>query len=351
MDIYELENLRKNTLKEIDDLKPFVILGTFIIPSLVLIIFHYSGYDVKSASIPIAFILCLPMIFYVADIFELDKTPQIKYMLFARITPMIFFTIATNLAEKYLKFFYIVVIIFTIFSMNLIYKMCMKSIKKSKQKKYQKEFKIQSLKPYLAEFGYDYNENGLIENMYLRHSKIFRESVHYIESGNDKICGKVDGIKFTFVDIALVDTIKKYDIYGVFFHASFNKKANSNLFVISNDATNDNAKQFKKITMDNIEFNAKFSVYSNDLQNAMYILSPAFMKRLLDLKRRLNFPISVSFAGDKIYIFLDTGKDNFEPDIDKSVLHANPAFTIKRELSHFLSIVKTLNLNTRIWKV
>ena len=103
--------------------------------------------------------------------------------------------------------------------------------------------------------------------------------------------------------------------------------------------------------MDDSEFNAKFSVYSNDMQNAMYILSPAFMKRLLDLKRRLNFPISVSFVGDKIYIFLDTGKDNFEPDIDKSVLHANPAFTIKRELSHFLSIVKTLNLNTKIWKI
>lgn len=73
--------------------------------------------------------------------------------------------------------------------------------------------------------------------------------------------------------------------------------------------------------MDDNEFNSQFSVYSNNTQNAMYILSPAFMKWLLDLKKRPNFPISISFMGDKIYIFLDTGKDNFEPNIDQSILH------------------------------
>ena len=55
--------------------------------------------------------------------------------------------------------------------------------------------------------------------------------------------------------------------------------------------------------------------------------------------------------GDKIYIFLDTGKDNFESNIDQSILHTNSIFTIKMELLHFLSIVKTLNLNTKIWEV
>jgi len=43
------------------------------------------------------------------------------------------------------------------------------------------------------------------------------------------------------------------------------------------------------------------------------------------------------------------GRDNFEPDIDESVLRRDPAAQLKRELSHFLAIVKNLKLNERIW--
>ena len=142
---------------------------------------------------------------------------------------------------------------------------------------------------------------------------------------------------------------KKSRYLGGIFYAKFNKKIKSQIFVLTNKKQV--VKNLKKITMDDSEFNSQFSVYSNNTQNAMYILSPAFMKWLLDLKKRLNFPISISFMGDKIYIFLDTGKDNFEPNIEQSILHTNSIFTIKMELLHFLSIVKTLNLNTKIWEV
>ena len=239
--------------------------------------------------------------------------------------------------------------------MFFAYKLIVKEIKIKKAKKYKIEFKNQALTPYISSLGYKYSPNGRLESMYIKHSKLFREDINfdydYTKNGDDKIWGNFDSVKFTFTDILLVDNIKNYAIYGIFFHATFNKNIKSTTFVVSKDAVCDNTKKLKQITMDDTKFNATFNVYCDDVQNAMYILSPAFMKRLLDLKRRLNFPISVSFVGDKIYIFLDTGKDNFEPDIDKSVLHANPAFTIKRELSHFLSIVKTLNLNTRIWKI
>ncbi|MBR7047393.1 MAG: DUF3137 domain-containing protein, partial [Campylobacter sp.] len=60
-------------------------------------------------------------------------------------------------------------------------------------------------------------------------------------------------------------------------------------------------------------------------------------------------PINMSFVGNKIYIFIDTGRDNFEPDINANATITAKA--IKVEFSHFLSIVKTLNLNTRIWKI
>ncbi|MBR7047094.1 MAG: DUF3137 domain-containing protein, partial [Campylobacter sp.] len=77
--------------------------------------------------------------------------------------------------------------------------------------------------------------------------------------------------------------------------------------------------------------------------------SPAFMWRLIKLKQDFDCPIIISFFKSRIYIFIDTKKDNFEPDINTSA--TKEAMVIKKEFSHFLSIVKILNLNTKIWKI
>ncbi|MDA3085518.1 MULTISPECIES: DUF3137 domain-containing protein [unclassified Campylobacter] len=349
MDISELENLRFGILKEVDKAKPLAILGAFILPILIWLILHLKDYNLdKRIIVCVCIIIISPMLIFIAQNSDDSEPDEIKFIKFIFVI-----LIAFTLYQR--DFFYIAVFIFTPITIFLTYKIIIKHIKEAKQKIYQKEFKIHFLEPYVAEFGFSYKSSALVEIADLENSKLFWKKIYLLEeyarSGNDKICGNFDNIKFEFYDLTIYDKNRNHGIYGIFFHANFNKNINSTTFVVSKETVCDNAKKFKKITMDDSEFNSKFSVYSNDLQNAMYILSPAFMKRLLDLKRRLNFPISVSFVGDKIYIFLDTGKDNFEPDIDKSVLHANPAFTIKRELSHFLSIVKTLNLNTKIWKV
>ena len=247
---------------------------------------------------------------------------------------------------------YFTVFIITIVSMVLSYLAIMRYIKDKNSKIYRRSFKMKFLHPYIKQLGYNYDPEGNLNFIHIHNSKLF--GFNNPTNSNDRIYGEFDGVKFEMCDVIFHQNFQinqAYEIWGIFFYATFNKKINSKTFILTKNIVSDSIEKLKQITMDDSEFNSKFSVYSNDLQNAMYILSPAFMKRLLDLKRRLNFPISVSFVGDKIYIFLDTGKDNFEPDIDKSVLHANPALTIKRELSHFLSIVKTLNLNTKIWKV
>ncbi|MDA3045223.1 MULTISPECIES: DUF3137 domain-containing protein [unclassified Campylobacter] len=348
MDIYELENLRKNTLKEIDNLKPFVILGTFIIPLLVFLL-HLSFNDVERW----AFFSCYIMLFFILlsffNIINLMKQKYDKVLLISYVLPIVLGIFIANFVNNAPHFF---VITLMIFSMFYFYTSIMHNIRINKSKIYRRSFKMKYLYHYLKNIGCKYIPEGGINLTAIKSSNLF-EAITLINE-NDKIIGQFDSVKFEMCDVVLRDDSKNNnanELWGIFFYAEFNKQTNSELFVVSKNTEALNIKKFKKITMDDTKFNATFSVYCDDMQNAMYILSPAFMKRLLDLKRRLNFPISVSFAGDKIYIFLDTGKDNFEPDIDKSVLHANPAFTIKRELSHFLSIVKTLNLNTRIWKV
>ena len=355
LDINELENLRIKELNKVDEQKGQAfahgLLVSFI--GLIVILLAYYFLNPKAAN------TFLTISFYFIFI-DIDRS----YILRLNLPFVLKFTIAMSLlcimvylcdsAIKTPNFIGIMAITAClIFSIFTIYKETLRRAKNRAKIKYVEIFKTKYLKDYFANLGFTYEPEGSIMSMYIKNSKFFKMADTIIFQ-SDKIMGKVDDVYFELSDMAMWQEKKEQYLGGIFLHALFNKTANSNLFVISNDArntTNDNAKKLSKITMDDTQFNRIFRVYSNDMQNAMYILSPALMKRLLDLKRQLKVPISISFTNDKIYFFLDIGKDNLEPSIDKSVLHANPAFTIKRELSHFLSIVKTLNLNTKIWKI
>ena len=72
------------------------------------------------------------------------------------------------------------------------------------------------------------------------------------------------------------------------------------------------------------------------------------MRRLLRFRSGAGGPISLSFSGKNVYIFIHTGYDSFEPSVDRSVFGFDPAASIKHELLFFLSIVKSLKLNENI---
>lgn len=221
-------------------------------------------------------------------------------------------------------------------------------------------FKQKHILPYFEKFGYKYQMYSMIDTNHIINSKLFPRFIKH--NGNDKIEGIYEGIKFEFSDIILTDREEGENIEispdsigiknakGILFYADFNKRIKSSTFILQN-VKPQNMQNLKTITMDDSEFNDKFKVYSSDAQNAMYILSPALMRRILHFERRVKFPISISFVGTKIYIFIQTNKDNFEPNINKSVFKYDPAKEIKEELSHMLSIVRILKLNRKIWSV
>ena len=84
-------------------------------------------------------------------------------------------------------------------------------------------------------------------------------------------------------------------------------------------------------------------------RNAMYVLTPAFVERFLAVGDALGAKIWASIRERRIHIFVNTKRDNFEPSVYESVLRRDPASEIKSEILNFLSIVKILKLNVRIW--
>lgn len=82
----------------------------------------------------------------------------------------------------------------------------------------------------------------------------------------------------------------------------------------------------------------------------MYILSPALMESIIKIKNRFNVPLNLSFLETKIYITIDTNRDNFEPNLDENLITKNPAKKILNDLNTILQIVEILSLNKNIFK-
>lgn len=173
--------------------------------------------------------------------------------------------------------------------------------------------------------------------------------------GNDLIIGNIDEVNFKMSDIELQEvrgsgksahivTIFK----GILFIAEFNKFFTSHTFVVQSAYANHEGKQIKT---DNSEFNKRFNIYTNDTINAFYILSPSFMERFIKLNDKFGGSLNAVFFLNRIYIYIDNGKDNFEIDMDMKLTDIVEIFeSIKFEFENFFSIIDDLKLNSKIFK-
>lgn len=252
----------------------------------------------------------------------------------------------------------------------IFYSIAFKNFKEKGNKEFRVKYKNMYIMPYVKKLGFKYDVWGFVNATDIITSRIFPS--FSFQNGNDKISGDIDGVHFEFSDLILQDESTRngendeifnwmlgrsdgYDyrvkdtlFKGIFFVADFFKRINSHTLVVSNQSSA-RTEGLNKINMDNTEFNREFFVFSDDLQNAMYILSPSLMEKILLLKKQMKSDIAISFIGTKIFIRVDREYDSFEPDVDKKVITNNLDKTIKKDLNAFLDIVKILGLNTKIW--
>ncbi|MGJ3249137.1 MAG: DUF3137 domain-containing protein [Elainellaceae cyanobacterium] len=148
---------------------------------------------------------------------------------------------------------------------------------------------------------------------------------------------------------------------GLFFQANFNKSFNGRTIVIPDVAErwfgglgkafqSINQTRGELIQLEDPEFERLFAVYGNDQIEARYILSTSLMRRLVELRKKVNRDLYVAFVANQIYIAIRSHKDLFEPRIFRSVLDFAPAQEYFETLQMMIGIVEDLNLNLRIWK-
>ena len=103
------------------------------------------------------------------------------------------------------------------------------------------------------------------------------------------------------------------------------------------------------VKLENPEFEKKFAVYSTDEQECRYILTPSMMERLLDMSKRINFKVAISFRNNQVYIAVFNNMDLFEPSVFGSLLKEEDYRIIINMMKLMTGIIEDLNLNTRIW--
>ncbi|MSN96245.1 DUF3137 domain-containing protein [Campylobacter sp. FMV-PI01] len=278
-------------------------------------------------------------------------------------------------------FFRLFLFLFFIIMFIFIHKRDIKNKKIKLSKPFRQKFKNEYLRNYIKNKGHYYNMYHNIDAVDMIRSGLFKPFTN--QKGNDYISGMKNGVMFKFSDILLEDKLNLYenlkdffdDLFhffitfiqiilnffkfkyddkkihnftGLFFVADFNKNINSKTLVMQSGYPRFN--DVSLIKMDSVEFNSKFRVYSDDIQNAMYLLSPSLMEKIYNLSKRFNNPINVSFIKTKIYISINVGRDSFEPDITKNIKINNPARKIISDLNSILDIVNALNLDNDLWK-
>ena len=100
---------------------------------------------------------------------------------------------------------------------------------------------------------------------------------------------------------------------GMFAEAQLEKKINGSVVILpdhlesrldylaKNIQALKNVNGNKLVTLEDIEFERYFAVYARDEITARYVLTPAMMLRMTELKRKYNRDIMLSFNNDRFY--------------------------------------------------
>ncbi|WP_294675616.1 DUF3137 domain-containing protein [uncultured Fluviicola sp.] len=203
-------------------------------------------------------------------------------------------------------------------------------------------------------------------------SRIFTQRVDRYKA-EDTISGKFDATDFSFGEIhteyKTVSTDSKgnrqehwHTIFkGMLFVSDFHKNFHGETMIDVDTMERYLGKLGRKfqqwnpsrpgnlVKLENPEFEKKFAVYSTDEQECRYILTPSMMERLLDMTKRINFKVAISFRNNQVYIAVFNNMDLFEPSVFGSLLKEEDYRIIINMMNLMTGIIEDLNLNTRIW--
>lgn len=189
-------------------------------------------------------------------------------------------------------------------------------------------------------------------------------------SSNDYISAKYKDVNFVQADVHIEEERESEDANGnsesywvTLFKGrwmifDFNKEFKANIQVrqkgfgnakVSNWGKKKDDK-FKKIALEDLEFNHKFKVYAQSEHDAFYVLTPSLMRRIITLSSNIQGKVLLCFVNNKLHVGIQNNKDSFEHSIFKAINEESVVENILKDIKVITSFVDELNLDNDLFR-
>lgn len=133
------------------------------------------------------------------------------------------------------------------------------------------------------------------------------------------------------------------DFLGTVLILKMNKAVNNELRIISRKA-----RKNADILFEGEEFNQNYSVFSNDREEAFYIITPQMQEALLDLKRYISGNITLILRGDQLIVVASGITTNIN-SLKLNMGTSDNINTILNEILPMAYMIETLNLDHKFF--
>ncbi|WP_438711094.1 DUF3137 domain-containing protein [Aquimarina muelleri] len=214
-------------------------------------------------------------------------------------------------------------------------------------------------------------------------------------SGEDLIKGSVEGVDFEFSEITnfveslhkvkfgcllfffilideifnidMTDTVAlnvlpdsvfsktKQNFRGFFLYADFHKDFHGEIIIRSKtksilDKILLNKKGMVKIIPENKDVDNRYEILASNQQLGYYVLSPVIIEAIDNITRMYGKSLQMKIKEGKLFMILPLEHNYFETyQIKNNIYVLNTKSEIIKELETIKTLIKTLNLDTRIW--
>lgn len=225
---------------------------------------------------------------------------------------------------------------------------------------YRAEYKrkiMPALAGFLGDFAYD--DDGSIEMARLQPSGIIPSHDSY--HSEDRFTGQYEEVGLDIAEAKLTETRGSgknrrtvTTFRGLFVLIEMNKPFRGKTQV-KGDAGIFNAlggafSKLERVKLEDPEFEKRYEVYSSDQVEARYLLTTAFMQRMLNLSKLYgNAKLRFAFYDNRLLILIGVGRNQFEPaSLFEPVINISALRQTLQEFHTVCSIIDELKMNQRI---
>ena len=225
--------------------------------------------------------------------------------------------------------------------------------------RYRKKVKPQIM-PFFADFfgSFSYMFGGKIDDSILKQSDLFSE--YNKNTGDDYFSGSYDGVKITVAEEKLEQSKKDFRGFdvnkkifrGICILLEMNKNFQGRTVVLEDKGWRNifsKINGLQNIKLEDLRFEKYFEVYSSDQIEARYLLTTAFMERIIKLRDLYEgSAIQLCFSNNSLLISIPTKQDMFEAhSFFGSNVNKERIDLVFDQFYTIFSIIKLLKLNQR----